>query len=307
MCRHPSTVHGGARRGIRLRAVTTLPGNVPAHSLSDGSTIPQLGFGVWQVPDDEAQVAVTEALRVGYRLIDTAAAYRNEAGVGRAVAESGLARDEIYLTTKLNNPDQGYDAALRAYDASVERLGVETVDLYLIHWAAPAFDLYSDSWKAFVHLLEEGRVRSIGVSNFQVAYLERIIGETGVTPVLNQIELHPYLQQEELRAFHAEHGIATEAWSPLGSGKGLLDDPVFAEIARAHQVTPAQVVLAWHLQIGNVVIPKSVTPARIEENLAAATLRLTDEDMAAIAGQDRGHRYGGDPDNVTWGKPAHLG
>ncbi|TDE94025.1 aldo/keto reductase [Occultella glacieicola] len=286
--------------------MTSYPANVPAHSLSDGSTIPQLGFGVWQVPDDEATTAVAEALRVGYRLIDTAAAYGNEAGVGRAIAESGLARDEVYVTTKLNNPDQGYDSTLRAYDESLAKLGLETVDLYLIHWAAPAWDQYSATWKAFVTLLNEGRVRSIGVSNFQVPHLERIIGETGVTPVLNQVESHPYLQQNELKAFHAEHHIATEAWSPLGSGRGLLEDPVFAEIAAAHQATPAQVVLAWHLAVGNVVIPKSVTPSRIAENLAAADVRLTDDDLARIAGLDRGHRYGGDPDNVTWGKPAHL-
>ncbi|WP_154795429.1 aldo/keto reductase [Occultella kanbiaonis] len=286
--------------------MTSYPAHVPAHSLSDGSTIPQLGFGVWQVPDDEAHTAVAEALRVGYRLIDTAAAYGNEAGVGRAIAESGLARDEVYVTTKLNNPDQGYDSTLRAYDDSLAKLGLETVDLYLIHWAAPAWDLYSDTWKAFVTLLNEGRVRSIGVSNFQIPHLERIIGETGVTPVLNQVESHPYLQQNELKAFHAEHNIATEAWSPLGSGRGLLEDPVFTEIAAAHQVTPAQVVLAWHLAVGNVVIPKSVTPSRIAENLAAVDVRLTDGDVARIAGLDRNHRYGGNPDNVSWGKPAHL-
>lgn len=280
---------------------------MPAHPLSDGTTIPQLGFGVWQVPDGEAQSAVEEALRVGYRLLDTAAVYRNEAGVGRAIAASGLPRDDLYVTTKLGNADQGYDSALLAFDLSSQLLGLDVVDLYLIHWAAPSFDLYADSWRALVTLHEHGRVSSIGVSNFHQPHLSRIISETGIIPVVNQIELHPYLQQEELRAFHAEHGIVTEAWSPLGSGHGLLDDPVLAEIAEAHGTSPAQVVLAWHLRIGNVVIPKSVTPSRIAENFAAATLRLTEEDVAAITTLDRGTRYGGDPDKADWGRPAQPG
>jgi 2,5-diketo-D-gluconate reductase A len=279
---------------------------VPDLTLNDGSTIPQLGFGVWQVPDDEAQPAVEEALRVGYRHIDTAAVYGNERGVGRALAAAGLARDDVYVTTKLWNADQGYDSAFRAYDASLEKLGLETVDLYLIHWAAPSFDLYADSWKALVKLKEEGRVRAIGVSNFHGPHLQRIIDDTGVAPVLNQVECHPYLQIEQLRAFNRTHQIVTEAWSPLGSGKGLLDDPVLAEIAAKRDATPAQVVLAWHLAKGNVVIPKSVTPSRIAENFAAVDVTLESEDVDAIDSLERGERTGGDPDTAAFGKPDHL-
>ncbi len=278
--------------------------SIPDVTLSDGSTIPQLGFGVWQVPDDEAQPAVEKALEVGYRLIDTAKVYGNEKGVGRAMQASGLDRDDIYLTTKLWNADQGYDSTLRAYDASLERLGVETVDLYLIHWAVPSFDLYSDTWKALVTLKEEGRVRSIGVSNFHQPHLDRIIAETGVTPVVNQIEMHPYLQQDDLRGYHAAHDIVTESWSPLGSGKGLLEDPELVRLAQAKGVTPAQLVLSWHLGLGAVVIPKSVTPSRIEENFAAAGVQITDEEIEAIAALNRNQRFGGDPDTADFGAPA---
>lgn len=275
-------------------------------SLNDATTIPQLGFGVWQVPDDEAQAAVEEALRVGYRHIDTAAIYGNEEGVGRGLRASGLDRDDVYITTKLWNSDQGYDSAFTAYSTSLDKLGLETVDLYLVHWAAPAFGLYRDSWKALVKLREEGRVRAIGVSNHHESHLREIISDTGVTPVLNQIELHPYLQQETLRGVHDELGIATQAWSPLGSGQGLLDDPVLAEIAAKHGATPAQVTLAWHLALGNVVIPKSVTPSRIAENFESTKVTLDEADMSAIAGLDRGERTGADPDLVDFGKPAHL-
>ncbi len=275
-------------------------------TLNDGTTIPQLGFGVWQVPDEEAQVAVEEALRVGYRHIDTAAVYGNEEGVGRALKASGLDRDDVYITTKLWNADQGYDSAFTAYATSLDKLGLETVDLYLVHWAAPAFGLYRDSWKALVKLHEEGRVRAIGVSNHHEAHLNNIIADTGVTPVLNQVELHPYLQQNDLRAVHEKLGIATQAWSPLGSGKGLLDDPVLAKLAEKHSATPAQVTLAWHLAVGNVVIPKSVTPSRIAENFASTQVALDSDDLEAIAGLDRGERTGADPDTVEFGKPAHL-
>lgn len=272
-------------------------------SLSDGTSIPQLGFGVWQVPDEEAQPAVEKALETGYRLIDTAQSYGNEEGVGRALVASGIPRTEIYLTTKLWNADQGYDSTLRAYDASIARLGVEQVDLYLIHWPVPSHDLYSDTWKALVTLLQDGRVGSIGVSNFHQPHLERVIAETGVTPVLNQIELHPYLQQRDLRAFGAQHDIVTQAWSPLGSGKGLLDDTELQRIATEKGATPAQVVLAWHLAIGNVVIPKSVTPSRIEENFAATGVQLTEADIEAISTLDRAERTGGDPDVAAFGMP----
>ncbi|WP_235020040.1 aldo/keto reductase [Ruania rhizosphaerae] len=274
---------------------------IPDLSLRDGTTIPQLGFGVWQVPDDEAQVATEEAIRVGYRLIDTAAIYGNESGVGRAIAASGVSRDELYITTKLWNGEQGYDSTLRAFDVSMDKLGLDVLDLYLIHWPCPKADKYTDTWKAFVELKNSGRVRSIGVSNFHAPHLEKIIEATGEVPVLNQVELHPYLQQGALREVNASHQIATEAWSPLGSGHGLLEDSVLASIAQAHQATPAQVVLAWHLQLGNVVIPKSVTPSRIAENFASAALTLTDDEMTAIAGIDAGTRYGGDPDTSNFG------
>lgn len=276
----------------------------PELTLNDGTTIPQLGFGVWQVPDEEAQPAVETALEVGYRHIDTAAIYGNERGVGRAIATSGIDRDDLYVVTKLWNADQGYDSALRAYDASLTRLGLEKVDLYLIHWAAPSLGTYEDAWKALVTLKEEGRVGSIGVSNFHQAHLQRIIDATGVTPTVNQVEAHPYLQIEQLRAFNASQQIATEAWSPLGSGKGLLDDPVLADIASKREITPAQVVLAWHLAKGNIVIPKSVTPSRIAENWASLDVVLEPEDIDAIDGLERGERTGGDPDVADWASPT---
>lgn len=272
---------------------------VPTVKLLDGTSIPQLGFGVWQVGEDEAQKAVTEALDAGYRSIDTAAAYKNEAGVGRALAESAVDRDDVYVTTKLWNSDQGYDSTLKAFDASMEKLGIETLDLYLIHWAAPGREAYLNTWKAFIELQKSGRVRSIGVSNFHQPHLERIIGETGVVPVLNQIENHPYLVQKELREVNAAHGIATEAWSPLGSGHGLLEDPSLVKIAQSHDVTPAQVVLRWHLDNGSIVIPKSVTPSRIRENLDVFGFALTDEDRAAITGLDKHERTGPDPDEFN--------
>lgn len=274
---------------------------IPSVTLHDGYTMPQLGFGVWQVPDDEAETATAEALRVGYRLIDTAAAYQNESGVGRAIADSDVSREDMFITTKLWNADHGYDSTLRAFDASMDKLGLETLDLYLIHWACPAADRYLDTWKAFVKLAESGRVRSIGVSNFHTPHLERIIGETGVTPVLDQLETHPYLQQKQMRAFNSEHQIVTESWSPLGSGHGLLQDAVLGEIAQRHGVTAAQVVLAWHLQIGNVVIPKSVTPSRIAENFQAASVRLSGEEMDQIEALDNGTRYGANPDTANFG------
>lgn len=244
--------------------------------------------------DDIAERVVGEALTAGYRMIDTARIYGNEAGVGRAVQASGLPREEVYITTKLWNDDQGRDRALAAFDASVARLG-GAPDLYLIHWPMPGQDLYAETWRTLVELRDAGRVRSVGVSNFTRENLTRVIDDSGQTPVLNQVELHPYLQQPELRAFHAEHGIATEAWSPLGRGTGVLDDPVLVDIARVHRVTPAQVVLRWHLDLGTVVIPKSVTPERIRANLDVFGLTLTAEDHQRIAGLDRGQRIGPDP------------
>ncbi|MFI1095629.1 aldo/keto reductase [Streptomyces sp. NPDC020917] len=259
--------------------------------------MPQLGFGVFQVPDDETAAAVGAALDAGYRSIDTASVYGNETGVGRALAASGLPREELFVTTKVWNADQGHDSTLRAFDASLARLGLDHVDLYLIHWPAPAQDRYLDTWRALRALLADGRVRAIGVSNFQPAHLRRLIEDGGVVPAVNQVELHPGLQQRELRAVHAEFGIVTEAWSPLAQG-ALLDEPALAAIARKHGRTPAQVVLRWHLQLGTVVIPKSVTPARIRENLDVFGFALDDADLAAIAGLDRGLRTGPDPDTL---------
>ncbi|MCZ1018905.1 aldo/keto reductase [Streptomyces albulus] len=257
--------------------------------------MPQLGFGVWQIPDDEAFTAVSHALEAGYRSIDTAAIYGNEEGTGKALRASGIAREELFVTTKLWNSEQGYDSTLRAFDASLAKLGLEYVDLYLIHWPLPARDTYVDTYKAFEKIYSEGRAKAIGVSNFLPAHLERLLGETSVVPAVNQIELHPQLQQAESRAFHARHGIATEAWSPLGQGKGLLTDPTIVKIAGKHGRTPAQVVLRWHLQVGNVVIPKSATPSRIRENFDVFGFELDGEDLSAVAGLDSGTRLGPDP------------
>ncbi|GAA2295463.1 aldo/keto reductase [Streptomyces kunmingensis] len=270
----------------------------PTVTLNNGITMPQLGFGVFQVPDEETTAAVATALDAGYRSIDTAAIYGNERGVGRALADSGIARDELFVTTKLWNADQGYDAALAAFDASLEKLGLDHVDLYLIHWPTPARDLYLDSWRALEKLLADGRTRAIGVSNFQPAHLERLLGSASVVPAVNQVELHPGLQQRELRDFHARHGIATEAWSPLAQGAVLKDDAV-TTIAARHGKSPAQVVLRWHLQTGNVVIPKSVTEARIRENLDVFDFELVPQELDALAAADRGLRTGPDPDTLN--------
>jgi 2,5-diketo-D-gluconate reductase A len=269
--------------------------DIPYVTLNNTVRMPQLGFGVFQVPDTETEPAVAAAIETGYRSIDTARIYENEEGTGRALKSSGVPREELFITTKLWNGDHGYDSTLRAFDASLERLGLDYLDLYLIHWPVPSRDRYADAWRAFERLYADGRVRAIGVSNFLPEHLTRIMDEGEVVPAVNQIELHPYLQQAELRAFHAEHGIATEAWSPIGQGKGLLDDPALTPIAAKHGKTPAQVVIRWHLQLGNVVIPKSVTPARIAENFEVTGFELDTEDLAAIAALDAGRRYGPDP------------
>jgi 2,5-diketo-D-gluconate reductase A len=268
--------------------------SVPNLDLNDGRQIPQLGFGVFQVPPEETRKTVERALETGYRHIDTAAAYGNEAEVGEAIAGSGLERDAVFITTKLWNNDQGRDNARRAFEQSLEKLGSDYVDLYLIHWPVPAKGLYAETWEVLTELRADGRARSIGVSNFRIEDLETIIDATGVVPAVNQIELHPHLQQEELRRFHQEHGILTEAWSPLGQGE-VLDDPVIARIAAAHDRTAAQAVLRWHLQLGNVVIPKSVTPERIRENFQLFDFRLSQEEMRAMAELDAGQRTGPDP------------
>jgi 2,5-diketo-D-gluconate reductase A len=271
-------------------------------ALADGNTIPQLGYGVWQVEDEVAADVVGQALDAGYRHIDTARAYDNEEGVGRALRASGLPREDVFVTTKLWNDDHDFDRAIAALDASLERLGLEYVDLYLIHWAKPKQGKHVEAWKALIELQKRGKARSIGVSNFPIAQLEEIIEATGVTPVVHQIELHPDFAQDELRAFGREHGILTEAWSPLGQGGELLEDPVIGEIAAAHGATPAQVVIAWHLAIGNIVIPKSVTPERIVSNLVAAELELTDEDLERLATLDKGEagRIGADPAGIEF-------
>ena len=272
--------------------------SVPDVVLNNGIKIPQLGFGVFQVDDEQTTGAVLSALEAGYRSIDTAAVYGNEAGVGRALASSGLRRDELFVTTKLWNTEQGYDSTLTAFDSSLAELGLDHVDLYLIHWPTPARERYLDTWRAMEKLLADGRTRAIGVSNFQPAHLQRLLDETGVVPVVNQIELHPGLQQAELRAFHAAHSIATEAWSPLAHGELLKEEAITAIAARYGKST-AQVVLRWHLQLGNVVIPKSVTPGRIRENIDVFDFRLSASDMDALATLDRGLRTGPDPDALN--------
>ncbi|MFD0361536.1 aldo/keto reductase [Nocardia sp. GCM10030253] len=273
---------------------------IPSIVLSDGNVIPQLGFGVFQVPPDDVFPVVTTALEVGYRSIDTAAIYGNEEGTGRAIREFGLPRDEVYVTTKLWNSEQGYDSTLRAFDASMERLGLDYLDLYLIHWPVAKADRYIDTFRAFQALKAQGRVRSIGVSNFNIPDLERLIGETGEIPVVNQIELHPRLAQRELRAFHDNNAIATEAWSPLGQGT-LLDDHTIVSIANEVGRSAAQVIIRWHLQLGIIVIPKSVTPARIAANFDVFNFELTREQMDAINALDKHARIGPDPAKFTAG------
>lgn len=282
------------RKGMNLSTV-------PVLELNNGIEMPQLGFGVFQVPDDETTAAVKAALEAGYRSIDTAAIYGNEAGVGKALAESGIPRDELFITTKLWNSEQGYDSTLRAFDESTRKLGLEQLDLYLIHWPTPQRDKYLDTWRAFEKLQADGRVRAIGVSNFQPEHLERLLGSAQVVPAVNQVELHPYLQQAEVRAFDEKHGIATEAWSPLAKGGSLLGEPAIGDLAVKYGRTPAQIVLRWHLQLGNVVIPKSVTPSRIAENFDVFGFTLAEEEIEALTSLDRGERTGPDPDTFNVG------
>jgi len=268
----------------------------PMVKLNNGVEIPQVGFGVFQVAPDEVVEPVRTAIESGYRLIDTAAAYRNEKGVGRAIAEAGVPREELFITTKLWNSEQGYDKALKAFDTSLSKLGLEQVDLYLIHWPIPKRDTYVETWKALEKVHADGRARAIGVSNFTERHLTRLFDETEIVPAVNQVELHPRLPHEQLRAFHAQHQIVTEAWSPIGQGKGLLEDPTLVALAETKGTSPAQVVLRWHVQLGNVAIPKSVTPSRIKDNLDVFGFELDDADMAKLAGLATGERVGPDPE-----------
>jgi 2,5-diketo-D-gluconate reductase A len=272
---------------------------VPHVRLNNGVSMPRLGFGVFQVPNDETEAAVATALEVGYRGIDTAKIYGNEEGVGAALAKSGIPRNELFVTTKLWNSDHGYDSVMRAFDDSLRRLRLDQLDLYLIHWPTPRRDRFVETWRAFEKLLADGGTRAIGVSNFQPAHLRRVIDETGTVPAVNQIELHPYLTQTEPRAFDAEHGIATEAWSPLAKGGDLLKEPLVTSLASKYDRTAAQVVLRWHLQLGNIVIPKSVTPSRVRENFEIFDFELADDDVAALSGLDRGLRTGPNPDEFN--------
>jgi diketogulonate reductase-like aldo/keto reductase len=267
---------------------------VPSVTLNNGVEMPQLGFGVFQIPDSQVTPAVLAALECGYRSIDTAAGYENESGVGKAIASSGIPREEIFVTTKLANHDHGYQAALRAFDESLRRLDQDYVDLYLIHWPIPAQDLYVETWRAFEKIYADRRARSIGVSNFLIPHLQRLLDETEVTPVVNQIEIHPYHQQQDLRRFGLDHGILPEAYSPLAQG-GVLEDPVITRLASKHGKTPAQVVLRWHIEIGNIVIPKSVTPARIKENFDIFDFELTPDEVTAINALEREEPTGEDP------------
>ena len=268
--------------------------SIPTVTLHDGVEIPQLGFGVFQVPPEDTQEVVEEALKVGYRHIDTAAAYRNERGVGAAIASSGIPREEIFVTTKLWNSQQGYESTLGACEKSLQRLDLDHVDLYLIHWPVPTEGRGLDTWRAFERIHEEGRSRTIGVSNFRVEDLEMLEREAETQPTVNQIELHPHFPQAELRAWDLEHGIATESWSPLAQGELLVNETI-ASVAARHDRTPAQVILRWHLQLGCIVIPKSVTPKRIRENFELFDFELSDEDMTEIAALDVGQRIGPDP------------
>ncbi len=270
---------------------------IPTKRLNSGVDMPVIGLGVWKASDEEAEAAVAAAIKAGYTSIDTASVYRNERGVGRGIARAGVARRDLFVTTKVWNDNQGYDATLKAFDASVAKLGLDYVDLYLIHWPAASKGLYAETWKALETLNRDGRARSIGVSNFLVPHLERLFQESDVKPALNQIELHPTMQQPELRAFHAKHGIATEAWSPLA--QGAVEIAAIATIARRLGRTPAQVILRWHVQLGNIAIPKSVTPSRIAENIDVFGFELSDADMAAIARLDAGNRIGPHPDRMN--------
>ena len=267
-------------------------------TLHNGVEMPQLGFGVFKVKNGSETVeSVKKALEAGYRAIDTAAIYENEEGVGQAVRESGIAREELFITSKVWNTDQGYESTLKAFDASLERLGMDYLDLYLIHW--PGKDKYLDTWKALEKLYKDGKVKAIGVSNFHVHHLENLLANSEIKPVINQIELHPYLSQVEIRDYCEKHEIKVEAWSPLGRGT-LLDEPTINHIAKKHGKTAAQVIIRWHLQHDIVVIPKSITPSRIEENAQVFDFSLSLNEMNQIDALNRNERTGSNPDELLF-------
>lgn len=271
---------------------------IPTITLNNGVEMPQVGFGVFQVPNEETTAAVGSALKAGYRSIDTAAIYGNEEGVGAALAQSGIAREDLFITSKIWIADMGYEQALEAFDASLERLGLDYLDLYLIHWPAPEKNLYVETWKALEKLYAEKKIRAIGVSNFQPEHLEQLVAEGTIVPAVNQVELHPALQNREVVAANAQHGIVTEAWSPLAQGAMLTDETIVG-IAQAHEVSAAQVILRWHLQQGRVIIPKSVTESRIIANLNLFGFKLTSDELASIDALDRDGRTGPNPDTFN--------
>lgn len=271
--------------------------DIPTVKLNNGLAMPQFGLGVWRIHEETADI-VKAALGYGYRLIDTAAIYRNEKGVGEGIRQSGLPRQELFVTSKLWNTDQGYDNTIRAYEASLERLGLDYLDLYLIHWPQPMYDTYVESWKAMEQLYKDGRVKAIGVSNFQPAHLDRLAAECEIVPAVNQVELHPLLTQETVRAYNQEHGIQTESWSPLRGVVGENMPAVLGELAAKYGKTPAQVVLRWHIQLGLVVIPRSSKPERLKENREIFDFELTAEDMQKISALNRNERLGNDPDTM---------
>lgn len=301
----PSTPSESGPAGLATDGATapaSRPGAQPTLQLAAGThsvAMPQLGFGVYKIPEADCPRAIHAALGTGYRLIDTASIYANEAGVAAALADADVPREEVFLTTKVWNDRQGYEATLASFEESSQRLRQRVVDLFLIHWPCPAQDLYVQTWRALLRLRDEGRIRAAGVANFGLAQLQRLIDETGEAPAVNQVELHPYLTQEPLRAFHAQHGIATQAWGPLARGGELLTDPVITRIAAEHDRTPAQVVLRWHLQHGTAAIPKSADPGRMAQNFDVFDFELAPADLAAIDGLDRAERTGPDPDTMN--------